>query len=145
MFKARVIEALKQKRQPIEEADSQTDDSSTEESDSLIVTVANQEDATGSLESPQYDINIHKQHEEFLRKQVTLAEQYLEKKRQMSTVSSKRSIEEDPSCPVAKKADLERKGPRTVPRDVKNRRRKMKKRRAKERAYAAAHNHGKQE
>ena len=64
--------------------------------------------------------------------------QYLERKRQLPTVSSKHSVEEDP-CPAAKRPDFEGRGPRTVPSAVKNRRRKMKKKRAKERAYAAAH------
>ena len=143
VFKARVIEALEQKRQPIEEADSETDDSSAEESESLTVTVTNQQDKTEILEPPApSELSFHKLHEDFMKKQVTLAAQYLEKKRQLPTVSSKQSVEEDP-CPAAKRPYLEGRGPRTVPSAVKNRRRKMKKKRAKERAYAAAH--GKQE
>ena len=89
--------------------------------------------------------DIIRDHKTFVRKQVKLAEEYLERKHQLSTVSSKHSIHnaqstdddsDNDACGgqvVRKKPAVEGRGVRTVPSAVKNRRRKLKKKRAKER------------
>ena len=69
--------------------------------------------------------DIFRDHETFLKKQMKLAEQYLEKKHQFPAVSSKHSVAQEPDSNggggVAKKLAVEGKGPRTVPSGVKNR------------------------
>lgn len=89
--------------------------------------------------------DILRGHKAFVRKQMKLAEQYMEKKCHLSSVSSKHSVHtgNDQSsvdsddahggAVVRKKPAVEGRGARTVPSAVKNRRRKLKKRRAKER------------
>lgn len=89
--------------------------------------------------------DILRDHKAFVRKQVKLAEQYMERKCQLPTISSKHSVHtgNDQSTVdsddahggvvVRKKPAVEGRGARTVPSAVKNRRRKLKKRRAKER------------
>lgn len=90
--------------------------------------------------------DILRDHKAFVRKQVKLAEQYMERKCQLPTISSKHSVhtgndqntvdsDDDAhgGAVVRKKPAVEGRGARTVPSAVKNRRRKLKKRRAKER------------
>ena len=66
-------------------------------------------------------IEIQKRHEEFIEKQTMTAEKYRKRKRQVSTVSSKTSVVDTES------SWMEGKGPRTVPKSVKNYRKRLKK------------------
>ena len=95
-----------------------------------------------STSEDEYGVrDIFKDHETFLRKQMKLAEQYLEKTQQFPAISSKHLVAQGPdsddSGGVTKKLALEGKGPRTVPSCVKNRKRKLKRKKAKERVKSA--------
>lgn len=78
---------------------------------------------------------ILKQHEKFMEAQVKLASQYLEAKQELPTVSSKLSVEEDTSSSLVKPG-MEGKGQRIVPNVVKNYRKRLKKKRAKEKTHS---------
>lgn len=87
------------------------------------------------------EVSIHEQHEHFVQKQIRIATHYKEKREQLPrTVSSKRDSTEtsQESESLSKKVKLssdveavgeqgQEKGPRTVSRAEKNRRRKLKK------------------
>ena len=99
------------------------------------------------LEKDSEGVSIHEQHERFMEKQIQLATSYKEKQEQLPrTISSKRSAKsEEESCedfvprkkerlssyasevekPVERESGV--KGPRTVSRAEKNKRRKLKK------------------
>ena len=75
---------------------------------------------------------ILKQHETFMESQVKLASRHVEMKANLPTVSSKRpSTEEvDIHC-ASENTGMEGKGPRTVPKVVKNYRKRLKKKHSK--------------
>lgn len=94
------------------------------------------------LEKDSEGVSIHEQHERFMEKQIQLATSYKEKQEELPrTISSKRSATKfnEGSCEdfvLGKKAKLSsevekdagiQKGPRTVSRAEKNKRRKLKK------------------
>ena len=98
------------------------------------------------LEKDSEGVSIHEQYERFMEKQIQLATCYKEKQEQLPrTISSKRSATSEESCEdfvLGKKAKLlsevektieqesgVQKGPRTVSRAEKNKRRKLKKKR----------------
>ena len=140
MFKSKVIKSLRQTYTG--ETQSGVDSGSEEQ------TKKSQEQAAGgqrpqsghehSSSEGEYGVgDIFRDHETFLRKQMKLAEQYHEKKHHFPAVSSKHLVAQEPDSNggggVAKKLAVEGKGPRTVPSGVKNRKRKLKKKKAKER------------
>ena len=147
VFKSKVIKSL---RQAYSGGTQSGDSDSVEQTSKSLPT---QEQAAGSqrpqsgcerlTSEDEYGVrDIFKDHETFLRKQMKLAEQYLEKTHQFPAISSKhlvaeRSDSDDSSEEVTKKLALEGKGPRTVPSCVKNRKRKLKRKKAKERVKSA--------
>ena len=138
VFRTKVLqEHLEMRRQP--------ELSSSDESDSECSWLSNQEihstqaGTSVTSETDRVGFSLKAEHEEFMKKQVALAKIYLERKRKLPTVSSKHSVEESPVSGV-KKPNMEGRGPRTVPNSVKNHRRKLKKRRAKERARETGSN-----
>ena len=74
-------------------------------------------------------IRIQKQHDKFMKVQAKLAGKYVERKRALSTVSSKLPVENTPSSSL--RQGMEGKGARVVPQVVKNYRKKLKKKRGK--------------
>ena len=142
VFKSKVIKSLRQTYTG--ETQSGVDSGSEEQTKKSPPTqeqaVGGQRPQSGHEHSTSEDENgvgdIFRDHETFLRKQMKLAEQYLEKMHQFPAVSSKHLVAQEPDSNggggVAKKLAVEGKGPRTVPSGVKNRKRKLKKKKAKE-------------
>ena len=130
-----------------------TEDSSENESGSSVkesspnqpqAVLAGSDHGDLGKDSKGADLSIHKQHERFMEKQLQLATSYKEKQGRLPrTISSKRSTTSEEVCEdfvlrkrerlsseVEKTVEQEsgvQKGPRTVSRAEKNKRRKLKK------------------
>lgn len=128
---------------------SNTEDSSESDSDSSIkessppqpTAQAVPTDLESVVDADHEGISIHEQHERFMEKQIQLATSYREK--QERTISSKRSATTQDSedfmlgkkgkfsseveKAVEQESEVQKKGPRTVSRAEKNKRRKLKK------------------
>ena len=130
MFKSKVIKSLRQtytgETQSGEDSDSEEQTKKSPSAQEQAV--GDQRPQSGhehSSSEDEYGVrDIFRDHETFLKKQMKLAEQYLEKKHQFPAVSSKHLVAQEPDSNggggVAKKFAVEGKGPRTVPSGVKN-------------------------
>lgn len=143
VFKSKVLEAHAERRQSeweVHDSDSESNSSCTEEEpgSSQRTPADNSSSKTVCERDSEDAVSLHRQHEEFMKRQVALAKSYMERKRQLPAVSSRRPVEEsEEGARNPKQAAMEGRGPRTVPSSVKNRRKKLKKKRAKERAFVA--------
>lgn len=143
VFRAKVLESHAERLHG-----SETETSGERESDSSTELSPPQQAAViaDSDRVKDYDgISIHEQHEKFIEKQVKLASRYKEKQEQLPrTISSKRATSNEEHFTSNKRAKLSRadsvekvgeqgagpqKGPRTVSKAEKNKRRKLKKKR----------------
>ena len=131
---------------------SNTEDSSESDSDSSIkessppqpTAQAVPTDLESVVDADHEGISIHEQHERFMEKQIQLATSYREKQELLPrTISSKRSATTQDSedfmlgkkgkfsseveKAVEQESEVQKKGPRTVSRAEKNKRRKLKK------------------
>ena len=141
MFEAKVLESHYERLYgTVELSDSQ---SSSEDSESELHSVparSKEVELKGSLQDGHQ--SLHRQHKDFLERQLQNAEKYKEKMNKLPrAVSSKRSLEDvttTENCVVkrfsvdtASEERSDTRGPRTVSNEEKNRRRKEKKRKAK--------------
>ncbi len=142
VFKTKVLQAHEERRQSERQTLDSGSESSTSSADgavtqagSELTTAVNSSFRTREVDVDDDPTRIIKQHEEFLKKQVALVKGYVDRKQQLPSMSSRRPTEEDEEGRSAqKKQAIEGRGPRTTPSSVKNRRKKLKKRRAKGRA-----------
>ena len=145
VFRAKVLESHAERLygSTIEENSSESESVSSRESSPPQAMLANSDhDVENNFET----VSIHEQHERFMQKQMQLAANYKEKQEQLPrTISSKRPATKKESCEdlvLGKKARLSaevekaaeqdsgvQKGPRTVSKAEKNKRRKLKKKR----------------
>ena len=147
VFRAKVLESHAERLygSTAEESSSETESISSRESSPPQAGLA---DPDHYVKKDSETISIHEQHERFMQKQIQLAASYKEEREQLPrTISSKRSTAttNEESCEdliLGKKAKLTsevekaieqdsgvQKGPRTVSKAEKNRRRKLKKKR----------------
>ena len=136
VFKAKVLQAWEERRQSEQLAlESDGDSSSAEESTETATLENTVPPHAGEVFAPSASTtSIFTQHEIFIKKQAAIAKRYMERKDQLPGVSSRCPVEGSEERPSAqKKPAMEGKGPRVVPSSVKNRRHKLKKKRAKER------------